>query len=84
MDACEEEMGFTSSGQMGYVIEQMQQFLDKIEEGSSVDAVEEVPEEISVVIKEDHTPRERVLRETPFVNKTCVKVMMKRWLRISR
>ncbi|MCQ4874487.1 hypothetical protein [Butyricimonas paravirosa] len=69
MDACEEEMGFTSSGQMGYVIEQMQQFLDKIEEGSSVDAVEEVPEEISVVIKEDHTPRERVLRETPFVNK---------------
>lgn len=69
IDTYEGEMRFTSSEQMKYVIEQMQQFLDKIEEGSSVDAVEEVPEEISVVIKEDHTPRERVLRETPFVNK---------------
>ena len=47
----------------------MQQFLDKMEEGDSVDAVEEAPEEFAVVIKEDRMPRERVLRSTPFVDR---------------
>lgn len=69
LDTYEGEMRFTSSEQMRYVIKRMQQFLDKMEKGDSVDAVEEAPEEFAVVIKEDRMPRERVLRSTPFVDK---------------
>ena len=69
LDTYEGEMRFTSSEQMRYVIKRMQQFLDKMEEGDFVDAVEEAPEEFAVVIKEDRMPRERVLRSTPFVDR---------------
>lgn len=69
MDTYEGEMRFTSSEQIRYVIKQMQQFLDKVEEGSSVDRVEEFSEEIPVVIKEDYTSRKQVLREIPVVGR---------------
>ena len=70
LDTYEGEIRFTSSEQMRYVIKQRQQFLDKMEEGDSVDTIEEAPEEFAVVIKEDHTPRERVVRGTPFVGQS--------------
>lgn len=69
LDTYEGEMRFTSSEQIRYVIKRMQQFLDKMEEDDSVDVVEEVPEEFAVVIKEDRTPRERVVRASPFVDR---------------
>ena len=70
MDTYEGEMRFTSAEQMRYVIRRMRQFLDKMEEGDSVDTIEEAPEEFAVVIKEDHTPRERVVMGTPFVGQS--------------
>lgn len=69
VDTYEGEIRFTSLEQMKFLIKRMQQFLDKMEEESAGDVVDVVSEEIPVLIWEDRTRREKVVRENPLVCK---------------
>ncbi len=73
VDTYEGEMRFTSSGQMRSVIEQMQKFLDRMENKEFVDIEDTMEkEEVYIAVREDYTPRKRVLNETPLVDR-CIR-----------
>ena len=71
IDTYEGEMHFTSSEQISCVIEQMQQFLDRMEKRELVNIKEATEkEEVFITIREDYTPRKKVLNEIPLVSKS--------------
>lgn len=66
LETYEGEIRFTSSEQMKYVAEQIQCFLDSLE-GERI--VENDVEDFFISVREDSTPREHVLKETPIIFK---------------
>ena len=71
IDTYEGEMHFTSSEQISCVIEQMQQFLDRMEKREFMNIKEATEkEEAFITIREDYTPRKKVLNEIPLVSKS--------------
>ena len=67
----EGEMHFTSSEQISCVIEQMQQFLDRMEKREFMNIEEATEkEEAFITIREDYTSRKKVLNEIPLVSKS--------------
>ena len=71
IDTYEGEMHFTSSEQISCVIEQMQQFLDRMEDKEFMNIEEATEkEEAFITIREDYTPRKKVLNEIPLVSKS--------------
>ena len=71
IDTYEGEMHFTSSEQISCVIEQMQQFLDRMEKREFMNIEEATEkEEAFITIREDYTSRKKVLNEIPLVSKS--------------
>ena len=71
IDTYEGEMHFTSSEQISCVIEQMQQFLDRMEKREFMNIKEATEkEEAFITIREDYSPRKKVLNEIPLVSKS--------------
>ena len=71
IDTYEGEMHFTSSEQISCVIEQMQQFLDRMEKREFMNIKEATEkEEAFITIREDYTPGKKVLNEIPLVSKS--------------
>ena len=71
IDTYEGEMRFTSSEQISCVIEQMQQFLDRMEKREFMNIKEATEkEEAFITIREDYSPRKKVLNEIPLVSKS--------------
>lgn len=71
IDTYEGEIHFTSSEQISCVIEQMQQFLDRMEKREFMNIEETTEkEEAFITIREDYTPRKKVLNEIPLVSKS--------------
>lgn len=64
-------MHFTSSEQISCVVEQMQQFLDRMEKREFMNIEEATEKEGAfITIREDYTPRKNVLNEIPLVSKS--------------
>ena len=71
IDTYEGEMHFTSSEQISCIIEQMQQFLDRMEKREFMNIEEATEkEEAFITIREDYTSRKKVLNEIPLVSKS--------------
>ena len=71
IDTYEGEMHFTSSEQISCVVEQMQQFLDRMEKREFMNIEEATEkEEAFITIREDYTPGKKVLNEIPLVSKS--------------
>ena len=71
IDTYEGEMHFTSSEQISCVVEQMQQFLDRMEKREFMNIEEATEkEEAFITIREDYTSRKKVLNEIPLVSKS--------------
>ena len=71
IDTYEGEMHFTSSEQISCIIEQMQQFLDRMEKREFMNIKEATEkEEAFITIREDYTSRKKVLNEIPLVSKS--------------
>ena len=71
IDTYEGEMHFTSSEQISCVIEQMQQFLDRMEKREFMNIEEATEkEEAFITIREDYTSRKKVWNEIPLVSKS--------------
>ena len=71
IDTYEGEMHFTSSEQISCIIEQMQQFLDRMEKREFMNIEEATEKEGAfITIREDYTSRKKVLNEIPLVSKS--------------
>ena len=71
IDTYEGEMHFTSSEQISCVIEQMQQFLDRMEKREFMNIKEATEkEEAFMTLRVEYSPRKKVLNESPLVSKS--------------